>query len=129
MELRKTTLLPLDDGEESRRLLKQLIFEEPRVLFVVLGQGEERARLASRAGKLAGREDEWRWVVWVRSPQDVQPVLEQLRGEAGLREKLLTKQPQAFTLSLSDELRDVILAEERADNVRVLQAFVRAEKT
>ena len=127
MEFRKTTVLPLNDVQESQRLLKKLINDEPFVLFVVLGDGPEREQLVSKAGKFAGTDADLKWVVWARTFNDVRPVLESLKGDGKLKNQLLTEAPQAFVLSFSDELKDVIGRNENVDNVRVVQAYARGQ--
>lgn len=128
MEFRKTTVLPLDNAQEAQRLLRQLINDEPYVLFVVLGEGPEREQLVSKAGKFAGLEGDLKWVVWARSLEQVRPVLETLKGDSQIKNKVLTASPQAFVLSFADEFRDVIEQNEAANNVRVVKAYLSGQK-
>ncbi|RKH54631.1 hypothetical protein [Corallococcus aberystwythensis] len=128
MEFRKTTVLPLEDAKEAQRLLRTLINDEPYVLFVVLGEGPHREQLVSKAGKFAGLESDLKWVVWARSLEQVRPELEKLKGDAQLKNRVLTANPQAFVLSFADELRDVIEQDEPIDNVRVVRAYLNGQK-
>src|SRR6476660_7140317 len=128
MDLRKTKLLPLDNPGEAKRLLHELIHDEPFILFVVLGAGPNAEALASKAGKFAGLENEPRWVVWARRPSDVTSEIEPLKeASAGFRDRILGGGAAAFTMSFGDEIRDVIDAGELADNVRVVSAYLSAE--
>ncbi|NOJ80499.1 hypothetical protein [Myxococcus xanthus] len=128
MEFRKTTVLPLNDAQEAQRLLRKLINDEPYVLFVVLGEGLSREQLVSKAGKFAGLESDLKWVVWARSLEQVRPEIEKLKGDAQLKNKVLTASPQAFVLSFADELCDVIEQNEAANNVRVVKAYLSGQK-
>ncbi|WP_338870132.1 hypothetical protein [Myxococcus stipitatus] len=128
MEFRKTTVLPLDDAQEARKLLRKLIDDEPYVLFVVLGEGPSREQLVSKAGKFAGLDSDLKWVVWARSLEHVRPELEKLKGDIQFKNKVLTSGTQAFVLSFADELRDVIEQNETANNVRVVRAYLNGQK-
>lgn len=127
MDFYKTTVLPLDNPAEAQRLLNELIHGEPEVLFVVLGTGTAAESLVSKAGKFAGTLDDQRWVVWARKLDDVRPVFDVLKETALGKKDAVLRGAAAFTLSISDEIRDVLAANEVLDNVRVQQAYVRAE--
>lgn len=124
MPLTQTTILPTDDPALARRMLEELIHEEPLVLLVVQGADDVAERTVRRADKLASLP---RWVVWARHADDIAPVRETLQGDPDLIAELADA--QAFALSLSDTVQDVIRAEEPApDLVRLLLAFLRAEE-
>ncbi|HCA79253.1 MAG TPA: hypothetical protein DEP53_05910 [Bacteroidetes bacterium] len=129
MELKKTTILPTDDAALANRLFKHLIDEVPTVLFIVFGIGEEAEILVQRADKLAGAENEPRRVVWARRPELVASVLSTLKGETEMVAKIVSLQVRAFTLSLSDVVKDLLTLDEPLPSLtRVLKAYVRAEK-
>jgi hypothetical protein len=128
MEFRKTTVLPLDDAQEARHLFRQWVHDRPHVLFVVLGLGSQQEALVSRAGMFAGSEPQPRWVIWARDLPAIQEDIAQLKeSTVGLKQAVLGGQARAFTLSLGDAIHDVIKADEKADNVRVNLAYMRAE--
>jgi len=128
MEFRKTKVLPLDTPADARRIFHEMVNDEPFVLFVVVGAGPAAEALVSKAGKFAGLDTEPRWVIWARSVEDI---ASEIRGLAeaspGFIDQILGGKAAAFTTSIGDDIRDVILTTEDADNVRVVQAFLRAE--
>ena len=71
MDLWKTTILPTDDSALAQRMLRDLIYEEPHVLMVVLGTGDEANTFAERASRNAGAQTEPWWVVWARRPDGI----------------------------------------------------------
>jgi hypothetical protein len=129
MDLRKTKVLPLDNPIEARRLFRELVHDEPFILFVVPGQGPNAEALVSKAGKFAGLENEPRWVVWARRLDDIASEILLLKeATPGMKDQVLGNGAAAFTTSFGDEIRDVIRNDEVADNVRVVQAYLRAEE-
>lgn len=123
MDLRKTMILPSDDAALARQLFKHAVFDTVDVLLVVLGTGASIETLVQRADKLAGRQEDPRRVIWARSPGDIKPVVDGLKGE-----QIVLGSTRAFSLSLTDTVRDVITtAEPEPDLVRILEAFVKAE--
>jgi hypothetical protein len=126
MDFNKTKVLPLDPMK-AQELFRQAIYDDPFVLFVVLGSGAAAESLVSKAGKLAGSPTDPRWVVWVREPAHVAQQLAELAGTPEWKASILNGTAQAFTTSFDDEIRDVIATSEPIDNVRVFQAFARAE--
>jgi hypothetical protein len=127
MEFYKTTILPTDDSSLALRIFNELIFEEPLVLFVVLGKGSNAETLVRRAAKFAGAKEEPRWIVWARNPDDIQKAIEKLNGEQSLVGAIGSA--RAFSLSLSDTVKDVIRGDEpEPDFVRIFKAFAKAEE-
>ncbi|MCZ7555850.1 MAG: hypothetical protein M5R41_05550 [Bacteroidia bacterium] len=127
MEFRKTTILPTDDAELAGRMLADLVYEQPYVLFVVLGTGPEAEDLVQRAAKLSGAESEPRWVVWIRQPVMLETQIRNFSGAERLPAAL--GHCRAFSMSITDAIRDVMLASDGVPNLmRVLQAYFRAEK-
>jgi len=126
MFLEKTTVLPTDDADLAVRMFRQVVFEEPRVVMVVLGAGAEAETFATRADRLAGTLDEPRWVLWARNPDDVKDEIAELKGSAALKRGLIRS--RGFSLALDDEVRDVIRASEPVPSLtRVFEAYARAE--
>ena len=127
MELLKTTILPTDDKDLAMRMFRELIFEKPAVLMVVRGRDADAETFVQRADRLAGEEIDPRWVVWVRKPEQVEEVVQELKRTAELLRKIPTS--RGFSLSLADEVKDVIAGSEPVPSlVRILKAFTKAEK-
>jgi hypothetical protein len=123
VELRKTTILPTDDPALARRMFTHAVFDEVEILLVALGTGEEIERLVARADKLAGKPEDLRWVIWARQPSDLAVEIANLKGE-----KVDLEKARAFSLSLTDTVRDVIsTAEPEPDLVRIFEAYAEAE--
>ena len=126
MHLPKTTILPLDDPDLARRLLRQLIEEEPLVLMIVLGADGDAETTVTRADRFAGAAENHRRVVWIRDPSPVQGIIDGLAGGPELKARI--PGARAFTLSFADEVRDVIGADEPVPSqFRIFKAYVRAE--
>jgi len=126
MELLKTTILPTDDKKLAVSMFRQLIFERPAVLMVVRGKDTEAETFVQRADRLAGDATDPRWVVWARKPEQIEEVVQELEGPKNLLDEIPTS--RGFSLSLTDEVRDVITGSEPVpDLVRVLKAFAKAE--
>lgn len=124
METTKTTILP-PEASEALRAFKNLVHDQPRSLFVVLGEGPLQEKLIERADGLAGAEDEWRWVVWARQPDHIKDAIKELKGANKLAD---LKGVVAFMLSLTDEVVDVIKLESDAPTLtRILKAYLKGE--
>lgn len=127
MELFKTTILPTDNKELAVRMLRDLIFERPAVLMVVRGRDADAETFVQRADQLAFDEIDPRWVVWARKPEQIEEVVQELKGPANLLKEIPAS--RGFSLSLADEVKDVIAGSEPVpDLVRVDQAFTKAER-
>jgi hypothetical protein len=121
--LKKTTILP-DDAKLAERLFSDLVHNQPYYLFVALGGDRDAELVAERADRLAGLPEEPRWVVWARKPESIAKVVAKLVNA----DRVDLGSAQAFSLSLSDEVRDVITADEPVPNLtRILLAFATAE--
>jgi len=128
MEIHKITILPTDDKALARKMLINLIEEQPYILMVVLHKGPNAEKFVDRASKLAGAENEPRWVVWVRKVDQIEDILRELKNHDRLPVDL--NEAQGFSTSLGDEVRDVILMEDSPpDIVRVMLAYARAERS
>jgi len=126
MAFRKTTILPTDDRDLARRMFKDLVHEEPHVLLVVLHTGKDAEVFAQRADKMSGKEGEPRWVVWARNPDDIAVNIAALTGANKLG---ALPRVRGFSLSLSDDVRDVITMDEPLPSLlRIFLAYARAEK-
>jgi len=126
MEFRKTTVLPLGNPAEAQRLLRRWIFDEPHIVFVALGEGAVAEALVARAGRLAGPDEEKRWVVWARSEKDIDDVIVQLNVDDA-KKGAIRNGALAFSVSFGNEIADVVDRNDELDNVRVEIAYARAE--
>lgn len=127
MAIPKTSILPLDAPDEAHRTFRDMLGKR-LTLFVVLGKGQAAQELVSRASNLAGLENEPRWVVWAQQPADLAADIAQLNESTpGFREQIAAGTAAAFTTSFAHEIRDVLVSDEEADNVRVELAYVNAE--
>jgi hypothetical protein len=127
MALRKTTILPTDDPVLAQRLFKDLVHEQPYYIFVALGTGSEAETVVQRADNLTGNPTDPRWVIWARNAQQIRPAIAELKNSDRIVGKLGTA--RGFSISLSDEVRDVIDGTEPLPSLtRILLAFAEAEK-
>jgi hypothetical protein len=126
MVLRKTTILPTDDAALAGKMFTELVNEQPYYIFVALGTGVEAETVVQRADNLTGNPTDPRWVIWARVPQHIKPVVEPLKNSDRIVDKLDTA--RGFSLSLSDEVRDVVEGARVPSLTRLLLAFAEAEK-
>lgn len=127
MVLRKTTVLPSDDAALAQRMFKEMVHEQPYYIFVALGTGPEAQTVVQRADNLTGNPTDPRWVIWARNPQQIRSAVAELKNSERIVDKLGAA--RGFSISLSDEVRDVIDAAAPVPTLaRILRAFVEAEK-
>ncbi len=127
MALRKTTVLPTDDAALAENMFKEMVHEQPYYIFVALGTGSEAETVVQRADNLTGSPTDPRWVIWARYPQHIRPAVAALSHSERIVDKLDTA--RGFSISLSDEVRDVIKGTEPVPSLtRILLAFAEAEK-
>ncbi|MDZ4782571.1 MAG: hypothetical protein SGJ19_20180 [Planctomycetia bacterium] len=125
MMLRKTTIIPTDDADLAQKLMRHLIFEEAHVLMVVLGDDALAEQTVRRADKLTGSLVEPRWIAWLRKPELVQNLLNELKVTEAQRDKL--RGAIACTLSFNDVVCDIVPAAPKPDMFRLRDAFKAAE--
>lgn len=127
MPLYKTTILPPGDPE-AETTFRDLIEHHPFLLLVVLG---DHRPLVEAADLLAGGavQNSWRRVVWVQQPEDVRDLLKELDGTRSSKlPSILGTKVAGFSVSLTDQVRDVILTTQlRLAKVRALKAYAAAE--
>lgn len=122
----RTTILPSDEKDLARAMFRQLVHEQAKVLFVVLGKGDEAETVVQRAD-LVARTSTWRWVCWARKPEHVQEDIRALQGSGDLADTL--DQTWGFSTSFGDEVRDRVLKTEPVPGItRIMLSYARAEK-
>jgi hypothetical protein len=93
---------------------------------VVLGDGEDAQTVVQRADNLTGQQTDPRWVIWARNPKLIEDDLRALKNSKRIVDKLDTA--YGFSLSLADEVRDVIEKNEGVPSLtRILISFASAE--
>jgi hypothetical protein len=123
-----TTVLPANPAEARRLLLEKL--KTDTVLFVVLGEGAGPTALANEAIRFAGDDDDPRAVICAPHTADIVDAIKGLNSSPPtLTDTIVAGNAAAFTTSAEGEIRDVIALDETVDNVRVLQAYTRAEES
>lgn len=127
MELLKTTILPTDEKKLALDMFRQLVFESPHIILVVCGRGPDAETVVQRADRLAFDENDPRWVIWARKPEQIEEAVGELTGPPDLLGAIPAS--RGFSLSLTDEVRDVIRDSEPVpDLLRIDKAFTKAEK-
>ena len=122
----KTIVLPSDPTQARALLLAKL--QTNTVLFVVLGQGAGSQALVSEAARLAGDDDDPRAVLCAPRPADILDMVKALAtASPELTQAIVAGTAAAFTTSADAQIRDVIASDETIDDVRVTQAYLRAE--
>ena len=123
--LEKTTELPPGDPATAQRMFSELIYDEPFVLLVVLGEDLEAVDLVDRADKVAGDVQSLRHVVWMRNPDNHQNQIAALESS----DQLDNQDALAFCTNNDDAVCDVILRSEAPVKFRrIIQAFIRGEQ-
>lgn len=126
MFLRKTTILPAHDKDLATKLFREIVHNYPYHVFVVLRDGADAETVVQRADNLAGQQTDPRWVIWARAPKLIEDDLKELKNSKRIMDKLDTA--YGFSLSLADEVRDVIEENEGVPNLtRILLSFASAE--
>ena len=132
MEYKKTVILPSDDKKLAQKIFTEWVEEQPYVLLVVLGRDDNAETAVKRGSKTCGKEGEPRFCVWARKPEQIAEPISALTGAS----KVVTGTGSdaevksgivAFTVSMGDEIRDVIEATEKLDFLRFMKAFMKAE--
>ncbi len=104
------------------------VHDEPVILLVVLGDGDDVQRTVERADKIAAsllnEFPTLPHVLWARNRVAIESVIDSLEGSPALKAKL--KDCKAFALNLTDKLVDVIDSDEPVSLIRLFKAFNKA---
>jgi hypothetical protein len=121
MHTTRTTTLS-DDRATAQVEFDRWVHHEAVVLVVVLGTGLAVETTVADADKMADKLSRLAHVLWARDRSHIQDQIDQLQG----RPALLKNLPgcQAFSLSLTDKVVDVLRKDEPApDPVRLFKLF------
>ena len=129
MELNNTIIIPTDNKELAQQLFKSAIYDEDVLVMVVLGEDENAKGVVKKADKLAqlvtqGRK---RKVIWIRKPDVLKDEIQAVKigeGKDFTSEDVLNA--VAFSISLADEVADIIKQDEYISFIRVDVSFGRA---
>lgn len=129
MELNNTIIIPTDNKELAQQLFKSVIYDEDVLVLVVLGEDENVTDVVKKADKLAqlvtqGRK---RKVIWIRKPDILKDEIKSVNIGGGTNftsEDVLNA--VAFSISLGDEIMDIIKRGEYISFIRVDVSFGRA---
>ena len=132
MEYKKTVILPSDDKKLAQKIFKEWVEEQPYVLLVVLGRDDNAETAVKRGSKTCGKEGEPRFCVSARKPEQIAEPISALSSgnkvvDGAGSEAEVKSDVVAFTMSMGDEVRDVIKASEKLDFLRFMKAFMKAE--
>lgn len=131
MQLNRTIIISSEDSSIAKELYKNLVQEEDVILMVVLGNDEKAKKAAKYADARARVEIQGfkRKVAWVLNKtffkEELYPEVSLDKGESDFSiEK--TDEIVAFSVSLSDTIKDVIMVNEKIDFSRIELAFLEA---
>lgn len=129
MELNKTIIVPTDDKELAQQLFKSVVYDEDVLVLAVLGGDEKAINIVKKADRLAQlvTQDRKRKVLWIRDKEVVREDIENLnigQGKNFSIEDVLNA--SAFSVSLGDEVMDIIKEDEYISYIRIDTSFSRA---
>ncbi len=128
MQLKRTLIIPTDDIDLARDMFNDLVYEQDKLMVIVLGDDDE-ARLAikyadSRARLVvAGFE---RSSVWIRDKQLLAKEIMALKNASELFPTDGIDSVVALSVSIADKVADVIRSGSEIDFVRVELAYAKA---
>jgi len=126
MHLEKTLILPTDDAQLAAALLRDYLATIKKILFVAIGDDKRTRDTVLKADKLAGKIEDPRWVVWVRSRKCAKAALQELKL---LDAALLTNWAKVLAVSVNfkNTVCDVVSNETDPNFTRIFEAFARSE--
>ncbi len=121
MNYEKIITLP-QNPQKAISIFEDLIHNQVYVLFVVLWDDDISDKLLDLGSKAAGGLSDPGMVVWITNPETIQSVIDQLNDKTGSINNL--NSVRAFMLSISDNIVDVIMEDERRiDMLRVWKSI------
>lgn len=129
MELNNTIIMPTDNDDLAQQLFKSVVYDEDVLVLVVLGEDEKATGVVKKADKLAqmvtqGRK---RKVIWIRKPDVLKDEIQAVKvgeGKDFTAEDVL--KALAFSISLGDEVMDIIKQDDYTSFIRIDTCFSRA---
>lgn len=121
MNHEKVIILPCSEPDKAIEIYKELIYNEPDILFNVLGTSDKVEKLIELGSKIAaGFTNPAAYVVWITDPSVVKPVLDNLFKSNSIEN---IEDNVAFMLSITDRVVDVITIEDKIDLVKIFKSF------
>ena len=129
MELNNTIIIPTDNKTLAQQLFKSVIYDEDVLVLGVLGEDVKATEVVKKADKLANliTQGRKRKVIWIRKPDILKDEIKALKIGAGkdfTAEDVLAS--LAFSISLGDEVMDIIKKGDYISFIRVDTCFSRA---
>jgi len=111
MNLKRTTIVPLDDQELARTLFTSFIDMEMMILMVILGDNETIREAIPKADNLATLEYHGmkRWVFWVRNHAILEAELKEYLDKSDADDDMAYEDIKCLCFSpISDEVAGII---------------------
>lgn len=129
MELNNTIIIPTDNKTLAQQLFKSVIYDEDVLVLGVLGEDVKATEVVKKADKLANliTQGRKRKVIWIRKPDILKDEIKTVKIGAGkdfTPEDVLKS--LAFSISLGDEVMDIIKKGDYISFIRVDTCFSRA---
>jgi hypothetical protein len=129
MELNKTIIIPSDDSILAQQLFNSAIYDEDVLVLAIIGGDEKAIDIVRKADKLAQlvTQDRKRKVLWIRDKEIIRKEIEALKiGQGRNFSKKDIMEALAFSVSLGDEVMDIIRQNEYISFIRIDTCFSRA---
>ena len=129
MELNKTIIIPSDDSILAQQLFNSAIYDEDVLVLAIIGGDEKAIDIVRKADKLAQlvTQDRKRKVLWIRDKEIIRKEIEALKiGQGRNFFKKDIMEALAFSVSLGDEVMDIIRQNEYISFIRIDTCFSRA---
>lgn len=129
MELNNTIIIPTDNKTLAQQLFKSVIYDEDVLVLGVLGEDVKATEVVKKADKLANliTQGRKRKVIWIRKPDILKDEIKTVKIGAGkdfTPEDVLKS--LAFSISLGDEVMDIIKKGDYISFIRIDTCFSRA---
>jgi len=129
MELNNTIIIPTDNKTLAQQLFKSVIYDEDVLVLGVLGEDVKATEVVKKADKLANliTQGRKRKVIWIRKPDILKDEIKTVKIGAGkdfTPEDVL--ESLAFSISLGDEVMDIIKKGDYISFIRIDTCFSRA---
>lgn len=126
MHLEKTLILPTDDAQLSSALLRDYLGTIKKILFIAIGDDKRTRDTVLKADKLAGKMEDPRWVVWVRSRSKAKSALQEMKLLDATTLKDWSK-VLALSVNFKNTVCDVLGNEADPNFTRIFEAYAKSE--